>query len=395
MSQPSFDRGSAAPVPRSAPRSALAVIGDAWTGVGYARFFQPFEHLRRRGWDLRTLGRELTLVPGADGPVPESGLLDGAELLMFPQAIAAPRLADGSRVRLVAPLCAEARRRGVPVVWSVDDYLPAIRSANPSFERVNDVRDDLALLADAADALIVTTPALERSLRRLGAPIHVIPNAVDPARWRRRPQRSGGPRVGWAGSSSHVEDLRMIVPALTRLRRRVPFTLVLYGLVEMELDEQAHRIRADRARYSASQRRTAESFLELHAALRPLEPRHVPFGDMTRFFDVLPQLDLEIGLCPLLDDEFNRHKSALKAYEYAMCGSLAVASDVEPYRGEVTVTVANDPAAWCETLERYLRDPRARERELAAQREYVLAQRNIETLRDRWAEVLDRILEGR
>jgi hypothetical protein len=114
---------------------------------------------------------------------------------------------------------------------------------------------------------------------------------------------------------------------------------------------------------------------------------------MESYFELLPALDLGIGLCPLIDTAFNRHKSALKFYEYAACGTMTVASAVEPYKQEVSVTVENDPDDWCEALELYLRDNERRKAELERQRRFVLAERNIEQLCHRWADALHETLK--
>jgi hypothetical protein len=61
----------------------------------------------------------------------------------------------------------------------------------------------------------------------------------------------------------------------------------------------------------------------------------------------------------------------------------------------VSVTVDNDPLLWADALEAYLRDRERREEELARQRAFVLAERNIDTLRHRWADALRSVAAGR
>jgi hypothetical protein len=113
---------------------------------------------------------------------------------------------------------------------------------------------------------------------------------------------------------------------------------------------------------------------------------------MERYFDALPALDLDLGLCPLVDAAFNRHKSAIKFYEYAVTGTMTVASRVVPYLDEVSVTVPDDTDAWSDAMEHWLLDERARDEELERQRAFVLRERNIERLAERWAGTLDDIL---
>ncbi|HEU4401931.1 MAG TPA: hypothetical protein VFT43_07480 [Candidatus Polarisedimenticolia bacterium] len=371
---------------------ALGVIGDELTGVTYVRFDQPFRHLREHGFELSTLGASLTLTRGAGGYVPDPRLLDGVALLIFPQMIASPRLPDGSRLDVVEPLCDAAAARGIPIVYSVDDALDRIETHNPAYETIQGAIANLGVILARSDALIVTTPELARRLAGLRRPTHLLPNAIEPRRWTLRPRTSGELRVGWSGSASHLDDLLLILPAIRRLQERIEFRFVLHGLTCRPIAEEVEEIGRLRGGLSASRRARADAFLEMAGILRAIRHRHVPFGSLESFFKTLPALDLDIGLCPLLDTPFNRHKSALKFYEYAAAGSMTIASAVPPYASEVSALAANTVDAWRDTLERYLGDREARETELRVQREFVLAERSIERLKSRWAEALTAIL---
>ena len=180
----------------------------------------------------------------------------------------------------------------------------------------------------------------------------------------------------------------MLLPAIVELRRRVSFRFVVFGLCDRTLDEQLAAIRRERAGFDAAQRERAGRFQALVQQLRAVDAEHHPFVDAARYAELLPALDLDLGLCPLLDTPFNRHKSAVKFYEYAMAGTLTVASDVTPYRDEPALVVDNDPRAWADVLERHARDRAERDRELEAQRAFVLAERSIGGWTPRWAAAL-------
>jgi glycosyltransferase involved in cell wall biosynthesis len=254
--------------------------------------------------------------------------------------------------------------------------------------------ENLPVLLESADALIVTTPVLKESLASAGKPVHVLPNAVDPDDWKPRPVKNGPLRVGWTGSSSHIEDLQMLVPGLLRAREKIPFDFVIQGLVDMPIREQAAQARSMMDRLEPSRRATARAFLDLADSLDTIRYTHVPFGETGRFFEILPALDLDIGLCPLLDTEFNRHKSANKFYEYAVTGTVTLASDVTPYRGEVSAVVSNDPHGWAEGIDALAKDRRLRRKHLERQREFVLERRNIHRLRENWRAALEAVLSG-
>ena len=75
-------------------------------------------------------------------------------------------------------------------------------------------------------------------------------------------------------------------------------------------------------------------------------------------------------------------------------GSFCAASDVEPYRGEVSVTVPNGAACWIDTLTPWLLDREAREAEAARQREFVLDHRSSDRVLGLWRDALWPVLEG-
>lgn len=372
----------------------LGVVGLPADAVTYQRFEQPFAHLGERGLRLRTLGTGLKLCQGPQGLSPAPELFDGVDAVVFPQLVASPLLPDGRRVEVIELMCAAARARGIPVIYSTDDWLPEISAVNPGSDRVLPALSGLDRLREQAVAVIVTTPPLAEAVAPWGKPVHVIPNSVDPARWTQRPRASGRvPRIGWVGSASHLDDVLLIVKALKELSRRVEFQFVLQGLTDLPLATQLHEIERQRRRFNAVQRERAERFVEIARHLKDLRAEHRPFGPHAAWFADLPALDLDIGLCPLLATPFNRHKSALKFYEYAVTGSVTLASDVTPYREEVSLLCANEPAAWCEAIERLLKDRVLRERELALQREFVLNERTIGRWQDRWAAIWHTILE--
>jgi glycosyltransferase involved in cell wall biosynthesis len=375
------------------PRRIFGFVGRPMTGVGYVRFVQPFAGLEELGYELVTLGENVTIRQGPDGFALDEAVLEEIDAVIFPQLVASPRLRDGSRIDLVGSTCRHAAAKGIKIIWSVDDYLPEIEERNPAYRRIRSSIDNIETIIEHADALLVTTPKLMETLSHTGKPIHLLPNAIDPARWRERLRVSTELRVGWAGSSSHIEDLLMVLPAIRKLQERIPFSFILQGIVERPIAEEAEAVRGMIGELSGPERETADAFLEMTGMLGDIRYAHLPFTSMDEYFDILPALDLDIGICPLADTPFNRHKSALKFYEYAVCGFMTVASAVTPYEDEPCVTTANDPGSWVETLERYLIDDERRELELLRQRAWVFAERNIERLRHDWADALETIIK--
>ena len=111
-----------------------------------------------------------------------------------------------------------------------------------------------------------------------------------------------------------------------------------------------------------------------------------PMVPLNQHSSKVSELALDIGIAPLADNPFNRHKSCIKYYEYAMTGAVTVASHVLPYSAEVPTTAKNKRESWKQKLEWALtvdREPVWHE-----QRDWVLTHRNIEKNVELWERVL-------
>jgi hypothetical protein len=113
-------------------------------------------------------------------------------------------------------------------------------------------------------------------------------------------------RIGWCGGSSHRLDIQRIVskPIGQFLRRCPDWDLYIGGV-------------------------------NFWSWFKTPEPRtfftgwlHISNEDRLYYRSI----DYDIGICPLLDTQFNRSKSHIKPLEMMARGIPVVASDVEPYR---------------------------------------------------------------
>lgn len=372
-------------------RRVLAFIPPHAASVSYVRFFQPFAYLGPFGYELSALPEgEIPLTRRGAHFFFEPSLLDGFDALAFPQALQIPHQEGIDPLALIADLCDLARNRGLKVIYAPDDALHLITPDNPAHDRIEAVMPLVKAVQARADAIFVTTWTLAEHFKPLGKPVFVLPNAVEPRRWRCRPKISGEWRVGWSGGSGHLLDLLLILPAIRLLQRRQPVQFWLYGIISHSVEEELRSINANFSCFSRATQIAAELFQEFAAQLQEIQYRHLPWGEMSDFFDQLPALDLDIGLAPLAGHPFTQCKSALKFYEYAISGSLTIASRVVPYIDEVNITAGNDPREWADLIEHFLRRPDERQAAFEAQRDFVLRERNIETLCVRWAEALDK-----
>jgi glycosyltransferase involved in cell wall biosynthesis len=172
-----------------------------------------------------------------------------------------------------------ARRHRIPFVFTYHTRLDAYAHYAP-FDRLTAERAMIALtrrFANAADAVIVPTRAMEKRLRELGVhvPVAVVPSAIDVERFASG-QRSASNRERLGGvdgaplalvvSRLGVEkNLELALDALARLAG-VRLAIVGDGPHRAELEERARRLGiADRVRFTGALPR--ESLPDVYASV--------------------------------------------------------------------------------------------------------------------------------
>ena len=92
---------------------------------------------------------------------------------------------------------------------------------------------------------------------------------------------------------------------------------------------------------------------ELKKAFGDTEMEYHQFVDLSIYPLKIAALNLDIGICPLVDDEFNNHKSQLKWSEYSALKIPSVCSNLPPYEcveDGKTGYLAKDPDEFVDKL---------------------------------------------
>jgi glycosyltransferase involved in cell wall biosynthesis len=278
-----------------------------------------------------------------------------------------------------------ARRTGRRVFYECDDDLftpfsEAHQRARIPVPGAGPARTDAQLRAESeaarwmverVDGVTVSTQYLASLVRRFTtAPVEVVPNAID-AEWFAERQRGvprpvPGPTIGWAGGNRPDADLEAMAVAWGRIARRFPaVTFRVIGHQPPALAAHVPEARLVRTEW--------------------LPPEDYPRG----------LVGLDIGCCPLAEAPFNRAKSAIKAWEYALAGAAVVASPTvygRVLRHGQTGHLASTANEWEHALAYLLEHPDDRAEQAEALKREVLEKHSLRKNYWRWPHAWHRLM---
>ncbi len=211
------------------------------------------------------------------------------------------------------------------VIMELDDSLGELTPSNIQYDKFNQHMTISAYQMQLADAIIVSTHYLKRSLidekvekeivanhteeEIKNVPIHVAPNCIRFTDWKHKedaPERSDDIKnIVYCAGAGHDEDLMIAYKSLVELRKiRQDFKFTV--------------------RYGGFR---PEWMLDFDWIDFKLSNWHI-----SAYPQALKDLNADLALAPLRDTEFNRCKSNIKWQEWGSLNVPVVASNVEPYK---------------------------------------------------------------
>lgn len=355
------------PVPtrgrKAKPR--IAVVPERFdlgfpTPCGYIRLLQPLHHLAAAGY--------FDLIAATS-----DSIFDQEAEIIVTQRFAMPDVGTADR------LAAHARNIGATLVFDLDDDLLAIPRSHSDARLLRPRAAVARRMLDLADTVWLSTPGLAERLSSIRPDAAVMENALDERIWTTptAPSLDQPVRILCMGTTTHERDFAMIQPALSRLKAEYNDRVVI-DIVGM----------------------TARN--DLPPGMNRLAPPAAAMRSYPGFVNWLTSAEPQwhIGLAPLLDTPFNLCKSPIKAMDYAALGLAVLASDTTVYRnstadGPAGQLVANSPAAWYAALTWLLRNPEARRTIANRSREAFLAQASLASQAHKRQRAWSRLLGAR
>lgn len=237
---------------------------------------------------------------------------------------------DEDAARSLVEMC---RAKEVGIVLDIDDNLFEASESHADFESFKSKIGGVRYIAESADQVIVSTPNLLKAFLPLNRKTLAVRNTLDEWLW-----FSPGPALprsvapdtiiaGYMGTKTHAADLEMIREPFLRARERLlrkrglKLVLQLIGVTEED-----------------------PSLIRWYERLE-VSGRDIPYPRFVRW--LRHRVTWDFALAPLVPNEFNEAKSAIKFLEYAALGVPGIFSDVGEYgstieHGETGLLVASD-----------------------------------------------------
>jgi len=188
-----------------------------------------------------------------------------------------------------------------------------------------------------SDMVSTTTPILQENFLKINKNTVVLPNLVDFDLYPQVECVKKEVRIGWQGGNSHYEDLFMVSKAIKKIIKKYKnVKFVFFG--DMSIAGLFKDVPKDR--------------IEWHNWVKYVA---YPYK--------LATLNLDIGLCPVIDNEFNRSKSAIKYLEYSVMKIPTIASNVPPYSPVIkdkNVGLLVNDDQWFQAMEQLVKDKELR-----------------------------------
>ena len=306
----------------------VLVINPQYSGVDMYRL-TPHQYLNEKEFEVNFT----QTLDNAPSNIHED--LSEYDIVVFSRMLSKTKDKDNTKDILEA-----IKKSGAKLVMDYDDAwrLPKYHGLYKEFEQKG-FRLRQIEAAKAADAITVSTPYLEKSIKPYNKNVQVVKNAVDynSVQWMKFKTPSDKLRVGFIGAKDHVKDMEMIADELCKIGE-LPNVELHYG--GWAPGEENNKI---------------ASFMSCAGA--------------SNIFDVIPALDvncygqmynhIDVCLAPLYKDEFTQSKSELKALEAGFMMCALVASNQEPFTNvcnEDNSILCDGGKGWYEAVKRLSED---------------------------------------
>jgi len=259
------------------------------------------------------------------------------------------------------------KNMGIITIVDIDDYWMPTKE-HPIYEIIKNVKLDEKIVANlkAAEYVTTTTSVFAGEISKVNKNVFIFPNAINP----KEPQfieptlPSEKLRIGWLGGSSHLHDLLLLEPSMSKLStQREELQFVLCGFdtrgtiteINQQTNEQKQRpIKPEETVWVRYEEIVTDKYLGLSDEyvkhLKKFKEEEYPNEENELYRRVWTRpvtsyaknySKFDVSLAPIKNHIFNRMKSQLKVIEAGFYKKALIASEVGPYTIDLKHALSN------------------------------------------------------
>lgn len=257
----------------------------------------------------------------------------------------------------------EIQKSGTKVVMDIDDYwhMPVGHPLHARYKELGYAKHQLSL-ARVVDYVTTTTPIFAQEIKKIGVKnVMVIENSIDPEepQFKGITQESDKVRIGWLGGSSHKPDIDLMTGMANRMETtfKGQYQMVLCGydlrgnITEVLPNGQKRQrpIKPWETPWFAYEAVLTNNYKNLDDEYREhllKFNKDIEYNDSDKPYRrvwtqpinkyALGYTQFDISLAPLVENDFNKMKSELKAIESGFYKKALIAQDFGPYSMSLT-----------------------------------------------------------
>ena len=281
----------------------------------------------------------------------------------------------------------ECHRQGAKVIYEADDaVIDSYGRERKNLQHIGpNWRSNAIETVRRCDAVTVSNETLKKNYSRFTKkPVYVLPFYMD-FDWYGKDlidikRTTDEIRLGWFGSKGHLEDLKMVTPAIKRVLEKYPKVKFVYcGYGGMSSDRLLTEVGWGE-----------DVFRDI-----PRERREFIIGVPDEHWTTKHRLlDFDIGISPLIDDYFNHCKTYTKWLEYSVLGTPAVFSPpvyTEVVKHGKTGFIAKTEDDWVKYLSKLIEDKQLRNKIGQTARKEVFEKWDLDDHWQKWVEVYAKV----
>lgn len=274
-------------------------------------------------------------------------------------------------------LLKKAKKHGIKVVYEVDDDLVDLSPENPSYIYINENKENIVKLVENADKITVTTTELKNRFLDYGYDnVEIIRNYFIDELFPLNPFKNNETKflkIGYFGTLTHDGDLELIHNVILRVK-----DYLLKENINVELEVVGGAVNNAKDWYSVKK--------------LPFYP--MPMSNFMKWLN--NNVNWDVGIAPLVNNEFNKCKSELKYIEFSSLGVPVVASRIDGYEEAIDDGVdgylATSENEWVSKLVTLLEDPVLRNGMVNNAHDNILKNYSLKSRVERWDAVFKSLI---